>query len=158
MSTAIVLFIVLVILFALAFLTRRRFGTLGLGLAAGAILSELWSADLTPIIRQAGLEIVSPPLVSIVAAALILLPAILLLFKGQAYKQLHMRVIGAVAFALLAFALLLPILGDSLQLNNEGQTIYSFVSTYRPWIITIGIVYALFDMILPRKHESKGHH
>lgn len=158
MSTAIVLLVVLAILFVLAFLTRRRFGTLGLGLAAGSILSELWSEELTPIIRQAGLEIVAPPLISVVAAALVLLPAILLLFKGQAYKQMHMRIIGAVAFALLAFAFLLPVLGDSLQLNNEGQMIYSFVATYRPWIITIGIVYAIVDMIMVRgKHESKGH-
>ena len=35
-----------VVLFILAFLTKRRFGVLGLGLAAGVVLSQLWAVTL----------------------------------------------------------------------------------------------------------------
>ena len=45
-------FVVLgLILFGLAFMTRRRFGVLGLALAAGSVLSSLWAAPLIGIIE-----------------------------------------------------------------------------------------------------------
>ena len=54
MNVVIVVSIILVALFALAFFTKRRFGVLGLALAAGAMLSELWAAELTPFVQKAG--------------------------------------------------------------------------------------------------------
>jgi len=94
-------------------------------------------------------------LVSVVAAALVLLPAVLLLFRGPSYKKPHHRIIGAAMFALLAFAFLLPILGDALVLTGDGRTVYNFVATYRVWIVTGGIVLALGDIMTARyKHEG----
>lgn len=156
MSVAVVLFIVLGVLFALAFFTRRRFGLLGLALAAGSILSGLWASDLTPIVRDVGLQTISPPLISVVGAALVLLPAIALLFSGPSYKKMHKRVISAAAFSLLALAFLLPTLGDALVLEDDGETVYEFVVTYRSWIITAGLLYALFDLLTAKaKKEHK---
>ena len=50
MNVALVFAVILIALFGLAFLTKRRFGVLGLALAAGAMLSSLWAESLTPVI------------------------------------------------------------------------------------------------------------
>lgn len=159
MSVAIVLAIVTAILFAIVFFTKRRFGLLGMALAVGSILSNLWSQDLTPIIRQAGLEIVSPPLASVVAAALVLLPAAILLFSSPANKKFIHRILDAAAFAVLAVAFLLPVLGDALILEAEGLEVYNFFTEYRAWVITAGLVYAVVDVLLAKhKKEDKLKH
>lgn len=147
MSVATVLIIVLVVLFGVAFLTKRRFGVLGLALAAGSILSDLWASDLTPAVYKAGVNIVSPPLATVVAAILILLPSVVLLFKGPTNKKMSKRIIGAAAFGLLASAFLLPILGDALVLEGDGKKVYDMIMTYRAWIVTAGLVFAVIDIM-----------
>src|SRR5664279_5672953 len=102
MSFLVIFIIVIVSLFATAYFTKRRFGVLGLALSAGAMLSMLWVGDLTPIIERAGVILIAPPLKSVVAAALILLPAIVLLASGPTYRDPIHRIIGAIAFAMLA--------------------------------------------------------
>src|SRR3954465_8231908 len=120
MSFLIIFLIIIGILFATAYFTKRRFGVLGLALAAGAMLSTLWVGDLTPIIAQAGIVLVKPPLESVVSAALILLPALLLLSSGPSYKSQVQRLVGAGAFAVLAAALLLDPLGSALVIDGVG--------------------------------------
>src|SRR5688572_734271 len=107
MITTIFLLGLLASLFFLSFLTKRRFGVLGLALAAGSVVSVNWTSTLTPLLEQQGLQVVSPPLVNVVAASLVLLPPLLLLFSGPTYNGLWLRIIGAAAFALLAFAFLM---------------------------------------------------
>jgi hypothetical protein len=51
-----VLIIFLVILWLLAFMTKRRFGILGLALTAGAYLSSLWSRDMVTLLDSLGLS------------------------------------------------------------------------------------------------------
>jgi len=158
MSFLIIFLIVIAALFALAFLTRRRFGVLGLALAAGALLSTLWVGDLTPIIAEAGFILVKPPLSSVVSAGLILLPAVLLLASGPTYKSLPQRVIGAVAFAVLATALLLEPLGSALVIDNTAKPVYEFFVRYSAVIITAGLSLAVFDLLLakmPKHHKEK---
>ncbi len=159
MNVAIVLAIILAALFGLTYFTKRRFGVLGLALAAGDILSQLWAHDLTPIVRNSGFETTSPPLVSVVAVGLVLLPAVVLLFSGPVYKKSIERIVGAAAFALLALAFLLPILGDALVLKGDSATVYNFISTYREWIITAGLGFAVFDLltIKSRRSHSENH-
>ena len=157
MSVATVLIIVLVVLFGIAFLTKRRFGVLGLALAAGSILSGLWVGDLTPAVYEAGINIVSPPLQTVVGAVLVLLPAVALLFRGPTYKDKTRRIVGAAAFGLLASAFLLPIIGDALVLEGDGKQVYDMIMTYRVWIITAGLVFAVIDVMStkPKKDEGK---
>src|SRR5258708_6096136 len=112
MSFLVIFLVIIGALFLTAFLTKRRFGVLGLALAAGAMLSTLWVGDLTPIIASAGIILVRPPLESVVSAGLILLPAVLLLSSGSTYKSMLQRVIGAALFAMLATSLLLEPLGS----------------------------------------------
>src|SRR5690242_18914954 len=107
MNVAIFFVIVLAILFGLAYVTKRRFGVLGLALAAGSMLSELWAVKLTPIVQHAGIVVDNPPLITLVSVVLVLLPAALLLFSGPSYHDRPERVIGALLFAALALSLLI---------------------------------------------------
>jgi len=161
MSFVVIFLIVIASLFALVFFTKRRFGVLGLALAAGAILSNLWVGDLTPIIAEAGLTLVKPPLASVVAASLILLPSILLLFSGPTYKSMPQRIGGAIAFAILATTLLLDPLGSALVIEGTGKSVYEYMTSHRTLIITAGLVLAIVDVFLTRspKHaKSSGKH
>ena len=147
MNVAIVFAVVLALLFALAYITKRRFGVLGLALAAGSMLSELWAAQLTPLVRDAGLIVQSPPLISVVSVVLVLLPAVFLLFSGPSYHGKSKRAIGAFLFAALAFALLIEPLGAALVLQDEGRMVYQFFSDNRVFIVTAGLILAVFDLL-----------
>jgi len=147
MNVALVFIVVLVALFVLAFLTKRRFGVLGLALAAGAMLSSLWAETLTPIIAQTGLVVDRPPLITLVSVALVLLPAVLLLFSGPSYRDMPMRLAGALCFAALALALLVEPLGSALVLTGDSKTVYDFFVANRVYIVTSGLILALFDLL-----------
>jgi len=159
MSFLMVFLIVMLALFVLAYLTKRRFGVLGLALAAGAILSSLWVGDLTPLIASAGVTMVQPPLESVVSAGLILLPAILLLFSGPVYKGKVQRVVGALLFTVVAAAFLLTPLGSALVIDDTAKPIYEAFVQYRPIIVTFALVYALTDLLLTKtpKHRGREH-
>lgn len=159
MSFVIIFLVVIAALFAFAYITKRRFGILGLALATGAMMGELWVGNLTPIIASAGIVLVEPPLESVVSAGLILLPAILLLFSGPVYKGKIQRIIGAVAFAVLAVTLLLPSLGSALVVDDTAKPVYDFFIQYRPTIITIALIYALADLLITKtpKHRGREH-
>lgn len=148
MNVALVFVIVLVVLFVLAFLTKRRFGVLGLALAAGAMLSSLWAAKLTPIIAQTGFSVDRPPLITLVSVALVLLPAVLLLFSGPSYRDMPMRLVGAFCFAALALALLIEPLESALVLTGDSKTVYDFLLTNRVYIVTGGLILALIDLLM----------
>lgn len=159
MSFLIIFLGIVAVLFVLAYVTKRRFGLLGLALAAGALLSSLWVGDLTPIIAGAGIVVVEPPLETIVSVGLTLLPAILLLFSGPVYKGKLHRVVGAAVFALLAGALLLPTFGSALVVDEVARPAYDVLSQYRPVIITFALVYAIGDLVVAKspKHRGREH-
>lgn len=155
MSFLIVLAIVTAALFITVYVTKRRVGVLGLGLAAGAILSNLWVGDLTPLVAQAGIEIVRPPLSSVVATALTLLPALILLFGGPGYKTTWQRMVGSLVFAVLAVVLLLGPLGAALVIDDSGKPLFEFLQRYQNILITAGLGFAVIDLLLTR--SPKGH-
>lgn len=160
MNVAIVFAVVIALLFALAFVTKRRFGVLGLALAAGSMLSELWADKLTPLVRDAGLIVQNPPLITVVSVVLVLLPAVFLLFSGPSYSGSSRRALGAFLFAALAFALLIEPLGSALVLQGEGKTIYDFFAENRVYIVTLGLVIAVFDLLgvnSKRSHKPDKH-
>lgn len=160
MSFIVILLIVIVALFAVAFLTKRRFGVLGLALTAGALVSELWVGDLTPLIERTGVILIQPPLESVVAAGLILAPALLLLISGPTYHHMKQRLFGAFVFALLAAALLLDVFGAALIIEGAGKQVYDTLTQYRPIIVTAAIVLALFDLLATKtpKHVKPPKH
>lgn len=160
MNVALVFIVTLSILFVLAFVTKRRFGVLGLALAAGSMLSELWSSTLTPLVEETGVQVDVPPLITLVSVSLVLLPAVVLLFGGPSYKETTQRLVGAGLFAALAFALLVEPLGSALVLQGFGRDLYEFFYEYRVYIVTVGLVLALLDILATRgskHHKHAGH-
>lgn len=144
-------------LFGLAFIAKRQFGILGLALAAGALISSHWTAILTPMLESYGLRVEFVPLSVMVAAALILLPPIMLILSGPSYSSGWLRVIGAAAFAILAVVFLLQPLGEVLKLDDQGQAIYNWVAANQSIIIVTGLLFATIDTMLGLgfKHKSK---
>jgi len=77
-------------LFLIAFFSKRLVALASLALCAGAVLAKLWTGELTPLVAQAGVYIISPPLGSLVAVVLTLVPAMLVLVKSpKASKKRH---------------------------------------------------------------------
>jgi hypothetical protein len=105
--------------------------------------------------RGAGFDLFVPPLSSVVAACLVLLPAVLLLVNGPTYHSKTKRLVGAAIFALLATSFLLGPLGDALKLDSTGETIYRILINNKTIIITAGIGYALYDVITLRTPKKE---
>ncbi len=163
MTSLIVFIIIAALLFALPFLTKRRFGILGLALAAGAVLSSLLVGSITPIVASIGVLLVKPPLESVVAATVTLLPALLLLFSSPQQHSMARRVVGSLAFSLLAVAFLLEALGSALVIEGMGETVYVFLTQYKSTIIAIGLILAILDLFFAKtpklgKVKESGKH
>jgi hypothetical protein len=160
MNTLVAFIIMFGALFGLAYLTKRRFGVLGLALCAGSLLSTSWTTTLTPWIEGQGIQTVSPPLSAVVSTLLILLPPMLLLFSGPTYSSTLPRLAGSIAFALLAFTFLLGPVGIGLALDPIGYQIYNTFTQMSNAIIVAGIAAALGDILLTRmpRHSKKSSH
>jgi hypothetical protein len=154
MSFLVVIMIVAVVLFFIPFSTKRRFGTLALALAAGSILSQMWSPEITRIVRSTGIELVAPPLQSVITVILILLPAILVVRSGLAYHSRIAWVATSILFSLLGISFLLKTLASVLVIDGAGRTLYTNLLRYNGTIITLGITVALIDIILTKTHKK----
>lgn len=150
------------VLFAGAFISRRRFGLLGLALTAGATLSTIWSYDAGLVVSSTGLLPEGVITQAVTQSLVVLLPAILLLFHGYAYKNLLSRIIGSLLFALLALAFLVEPIGYALPLEGVGATVYSTLKEYKEVIISVGVVLAVVDLFFtkpaPRAEKSSRKH
>ena len=161
MTLVIIIAILIGSLFLLAYLTKRRFGLLGLALCAGSLLSASWASTLTPLLQQRGFHIISPPLASIVAALLIVIPPVLLLFSGPKNKKPLPRLLAAGLFAFFAFVLLLEPLGGSLLVAGFSQSIYDQITGMNNSLIAVCILIALLDLLLthpPKKRKNQVAH
>jgi hypothetical protein len=161
MIVIIVFAVIAIALFAAAFFSKRRFGLLGLALTAGATLSAIWQQDAGYVVASLGI-IQDDIIASAVAlSAVVLLPAILLLFHGYSYKSIVLRIIGSLLFTVLALAFLVEPIGFALPLTGLAADIYAFISTNKDVIISIGVVLAIVDLFFtkPASHEKdkRGH-
>lgn len=153
--TLIVIAALLTVFFVLAFLSKRRFGTLGLALAAGALLANqltVWLAG-----NLTNFDIYTGVLPEKVAAniALTLLPALALLLSGPAYVKRKQAVVGAAAFAVMATMLILAPLASVLPSDENSRTILSFIANYNDVILTALIVFAIVDAWLTHNVTSR---
>ncbi len=137
-------------LFTGAFISRRRFGLLGLALAAGATLSALWSYDAGLVVSSLGLVPEGPLTQAGVQSFVVLLPALLLLFHGYSYKNIIPRIVGSALFAVLALAFLVEPIGYALPLEGHGATVYNTLSEYKGAIISVGVVLAVVDLFFTK--------
>lgn len=149
--------VVALALFGIAFLSKRRFGLLGLALAAGATLSTIWSYEAGLIVAGTGLVPKGEITQAVTQALVVLLPATLLLFHGYSYKDKMSRIIGALLFTLLALAFLVDPIGYALPLDGYSTTIYSWLKDNKNVIISVGIILAVIDLFFTKraKHEEK---
>lgn len=138
------------VLFAGAFVSKRRFGLLGLALTAGATLSTIWSYDAGLVVSSTGLVPEGVITQAVTQSLVVLLPAILLLFHGYTYKNVVGRIIGAVLFAVLALAFLVEPIGYALPLEGIGADVYGFLKNYKEVIISIGVILAIADLFFTK--------
>jgi hypothetical protein len=158
MKIVVICIIVTVSLFMAAFVTKRRFGLLGLALAAGSILGGIWKCKADLIANYFGFPS-GVATSSIVIAAIVLLPAIIVLLHGYNYKTLIGRVVGASLFTLLALAFLVEPLNNVLALNGVGLDVYNWLNNNHTMIISSGLILAIVDLFLakPTKVFDKKH-
>lgn len=161
MTYGIVLGIYIAALSLIGIISRRSLGIPMLGLAAGATLARLWTDSLTPFVAEAGFALVSPPLSSIVAVVLTIVPALLLTMRAPKSKSLFHSIIPAIMFAALAAMLTYPAFEGAVVLDDASRGIATQLNEYSRFIITGGIVFALFDVLVHRKKhpfdEKKKH-
>ena len=152
--TLVIIVVIALSLFALAFITKRRFGTLGLALAAGALLSDQLTRDVSMIIQKNDVPVDPLSPTTAASVALILIPALILLLSGPMYKSKKATVIGATAFALMGTMLILGPLTANLPLLDEGvDTVLNFIATYESLLIAVGVIGAVADSWMT--HTSK---
>ena len=160
MSVVVIFAAIALALFALSFVSRRRFGLLGLALATGSILSNLWGDNASFVVSALGFRS-SPITTAITLSAIVLLPSILLLFHGYAYKSFVGRAIGALMFTLVALAFLVQPLGYALMLQGFGASAYSWLVQNKDLIISFGMIFAVVDLFFTKPAhlaEKKSKH
>lgn len=135
----------------LFFVSRRHIGMPALGLTAGAVLARLWTDSLTPLVADAGLIVERPPLHSIVAVGLTLLPALIVMARANKAHSLTHQMYGSIVFGALAVMLTYGAFANAVILDETSRSIVLGVLPYDGVIITVCIVLALIDIVYHRK-------
>jgi hypothetical protein len=139
-----------IVLFAVSFISKRRFGLLGLALTAGAMLSTIWSYDAGLVVSSTGVFPEGVITQAVTQSLVVLLPAILLLFHGYSYKNTVSRVIGSLLFTILALTFLAEPISFALPLDGSGGAVYAVVRQYKDLIISVGVILAVIDLFLTK--------
>lgn len=134
-------------LFAVAFISKRRFGIIGLALSAGLVLSQVWSyeAILIASIFGFGSGESGPSMIKILV---ILLPSLILMLHGGKCKTSIGRFVGALAFTVLAVAFIIEPLGYILSLNGSMADAYMRFVNQKNLIIGAGTILAVIDVFM----------
>lgn len=156
--TLIVTIVIAVALFGLAYVSKRRFGVLGLALTAGALLANQMTKDLSGWIDQYNIPVEPLSTVSAASVFLTLLPALVLLLSGPSYKKSKQAKIGATLFAVMAMLLILGPLTSSLPPDQIMQPFYLWVAKYNSILLAVAIAAAVIDMwmthVLPPPEDT----
>lgn len=161
--TLVIILAILIILFGLAFVTRRRFGVLGLALAAGVVLAQNATKYVSDFFEQNNILVTPLSYDSAATVCIILLPAIILLIGGPVYHSKKAALVGAFGFALLGTLFLLGPLTTALP--AEDRSMRSALVTLSQWqnaIVVVALLLALIDTFMvhgavARHHKSIKH-
>lgn len=157
--TLIVTLVIGLALFGLAYVSRRRFGVLGLSLTAGALLAGQMTKDLSRLISENNVPVEPLSAVSAASVFLTLLPALVLLLSGPSYKKKKQATVGAVFFAVMAMLLILGPLTSSLPPDKIMRPFYVWVAEYNSLLLAIAVAAAVIDMwmthVLPPPEDDK---
>jgi len=146
----IIVIVVAVVLFGLAFLSKRRFGMHGLALVAGATLAALWGETFAVLVASAGVLPYGIPAEPLVMIVLTVAPGLMLLLRGKKYKNIGGRTFGAIMFTALALALIVTPLSILLPLDAASSVAYATILQYKSLIIGGGIVVAVLDILFAK--------
>ncbi len=147
-------------LFGLALLSRRRFGVLGLGLAAGAVLSQNLSDPLANYLSSVqlpgwllGVNVALP-----VSALLVFSPSLLLMLSGPKYVGRIAAAASAAGYAALSGLFMLGPVTGSLAWSLQAGPALDFISRYRSVLVALLIILAVADMFGARASKPSGKH
>ena len=155
--TLMIIFVIALSLFAVAFFSKRRFGILGLALAAGALLAEQLTHDVSSILEHNNVPVQPLSFTAAASVGLILLPALVLLVSGPAYRSKVSAAIGSVAFALLATVLILGPLTTALPaLEPQVWDALQFIAKYQSLLIAVAVIGAVLDTWLTHNAKPKA--
>lgn len=155
MNTIIILALLFLALALASFFSKRRFGNLGLALAAGSLLSVAWAQDASYIVSSLGLVPVGPMTVAVSNIAVLLLPSVILLFKGKKYGNIVSRIIGSIAYGLLGVTLALPYV-QMLSTAVGSQEVVQLLTANKNIIIGACLSYAVVDLLLVKPAAKTG--
>lgn len=143
-----------VALFLLAFVTKRRFGVLGLGLAAGVVLSQLWTVTFSAMLQGQGMP-VAPLSYSTVAQLVIMLtPPLLLMIGGPRYHNLKGRLLGSLLFAVFATLFVVAPITRDFAVAGDSSPVFEFIAQWQNVLIALGVALAIIDMLLAHRPKS----
>jgi len=156
--TLIILLVLAAGLFGLSFITKRRYGVLGLGLAGGLVLSQEVSKEVAAFLQYVDFPVEPLPFTAAASIVLILAPALVMLFSGPKYADQRYAIVGSVLFALFGTVLLLAPLVSSLPFTDRAtiQPLLSQVALNSPLIISVGVIAAVVDMLHAHGKSSFG--
>ena len=153
--TLLIIIAIAIALFGLAFMTKRRFGVLGLGLAAGVLLAQNASKFVAGFLSINSVPVEPLTYDSAAVVSLTLLPALLLLIGGPKYFAKRPAVIGAAAFSVLGTLLILGPLTTALPTDDDTiRQVLNFVADWQAVIIAAAIVTAVLDTVLLHTGKS----
>lgn len=155
--TLIVIAVITLLLFCAAFFTQRRFGVLGLALAAGVVLAQNGSVMLGDLMQKQNFSVEPLTYSSAATIFLILAPALILLFGGPTYSDKRSAFVGSLGFALLGIFFLLGPLTTALPTTDETvRDVLVKVSQSQNVIVILALLLALIDTFMV--HGPIGHH
>ena len=148
----------LIAFFVIAWASRRSMAVPALALTAGAVLAKMWTDSLTPLIASTGVIVIRPPLSSLVAVALTLLPALLVMARSHRVAQRHHGIVSSLVFAVLAVMLTYGAFVNAVVLDDGSQVFVTQLLAYDKIIITVAIVMALGEVLFYKKPHARDEH
>jgi hypothetical protein len=158
MTFLIVLGIYFAALFLVGWMSRRSMGFPALTLAAGALIADLWTDSLTPVVAQSGLVIVKPPLESLVAIVLTLAPAFVVMMRAPKMASKHHGWFGSLVFATLGVMLTYAAFSNAVVLDEGSKDIVRQIFSREAIITTAAILLAVLEVLLYRKPHTHDKH
>ena len=161
MQAIIIMFVITFVLFVFAFISKRRLGVIGLSLAAGLVLSEVWAYELSLIagIFRLGSDAAG---MAIIKSLVIILPSLILMIHGGKYKTAFGRITGALLYTILALAFLIEPMRSVLSIDGSMADAYMRFVNQKDLVIGAGLILATLDVFMikhaPKDKEKKGRH
>jgi hypothetical protein len=157
--TLVVIIAITVILFMIAFVTQRRFGVLGLSLAAGAVLAQYASGYLGDALKNYELTLPGMSYESLASILLIMTPSLVLLAGGPTYRTRRAAIIGATGFALLGLFFVLGPLSSVLPTDNPiVRDTLTIMARLQNYVIIAALVFALIDTYMVHGAVGRRYH